>query len=276
MSKLIIEKALQQAIATNNLHKVALTGGNEDLFTRPMVNYIPSCYEQVRTYRPPIFGGWRNIDLVKFHSTPVEVKPIIRNVKDSNIDWALEAKHYTPHQRISDLESYKQWSVGGCVKDILKLVDCRFEKFYILQLQTHITQIILLPGSTYQDLKDIFRFFPIYLNYNDIVGANNNLIRIVAENRITELEDYSRDRLDRNLLCGHIPQTIYDPIAHIDVTIHYFISGPFEHSDLFPRLTVPNGVKRLDPNIPLEDQVGGPGQTPTWDIDVSIESDPDE
>jgi len=257
MSKVMIEAALVNAIATHGLHNVALMGGNENAFTIPMSHHIPFCFSQVGVPNP--FGGGEIIDNITYTNATRHV-----------VDWALEAKHFTPHQ-MAGLLTYKHWSVGGCIKDICKLIDCHFDTFYIVQLQTHVTQFNLIGGAIYPQLLNIFPLFG-NLSQHTVVAANTNITRIIAQNRIHELEVYSRHRLDSNLICNHIPQHIVTPIANIDVTIHYLISGPFFFHDIYPRLAAV-----LDPARAFEDQVGGkPGQIATWDIDVSIASDPAE
>ncbi len=280
MSKLIIEQALKQAIAANNLHQIALTGGNENLFTRPMVNFIPNCYAQVRTYRPPAFGGYRGIDLVKFHYEQPRERPVIQEANTPDIDWALEAKHFTPYQK-KELNrfnprrylGYLEYSLSGPIEDALKLVDCGFEKFYILQLQTYITGFNLLT-CTYTQLVKKYPLFHKYLRATKEASARTKINDIVTQNWIVELERYSRQLLDTNLICGHIPKTISTVEANVDVTLHYLISGPFYYKDLYPRLINKTNKFPLDPTKPFEKQVGLKNPIPAWDIDISIASNP--
>lgn len=255
MTKLIIGQALTNAIGANGLHHIALNGGSENAFSIPMVNYIPFCFPQVQVPNP--HGGSENIDNITYI-----------NAARQNVEWALEAKHFTPHQ-MGTLIGYQHWSVGGCIIDILKLIDCGFQKFYIVQLQTEVTQFSLLAGTTYNQLCNQYQAFPKYISKLNVAAANKNIHRVVAQNRIQELEIYSRQRLDSNLICDHLPLTITSPIAIVDVTLHYLVSGPFYYTNLYPRLAA-----LLNPALPFEGQVGERGQVPTWDVDVSIASNP--
>ena len=254
MTKVLIEDALKRAINLGNLFVQGLGGGTEDRFTKPMGGFILHCFPQVTVLNP--FGGEEIIDNITYIAADMQM-----------VDWALEAKHYTPHQAIT-LQTYLRNSVGGCIKDILKLIDCRFQKFYIVQLQTHVTQFNLIAGATYEQLYHVFPAFSKYISNLNAIEANNNLQRAVNQYRIPELEVYSRQRLDTNLICGHLPFNVTTLIANINVTIHYLISGPFIYTNLHPRLA---GI--LNPALPFESQVGGGGLVPTWNVDVSIESD---
>ena len=253
----MIEQAIHHAINIGNLHIQGLGGGTEDRFTKPMGGFILHCFPQVTVPNP--FGGEEIIDNITYLAPGMQ-----------EVDWALEAKHYTPHQGVT-LQAYLRYSVGGCIKDILKLIDCGFQKFYIVQLQTHITQFHLLGTATYEQLYNVFPAFRKYISNIDTTDANINIQRAVNQNRIHELEVYSRQRPDAHLICGHLPFNVTTLIANINVTLHYLISGPFFYTNLYPRLAAV-----LNPALPFEGQVGGGGLMPTWDLDVSIASGPNE
>jgi len=270
MTKILIENALRHVILANNLHDLTLRNGRvhqrENQFTIPMAPLGPNCWEQVTIYT--LFGDRKIIDLVCFaNPIPNGRKPVIRDARNPNIICALEAKHYSPHQS-GTLLTYLRYSVGGCIKDILKLVDCGFAKFYILQIQTHVTNYKLLGGATFGQMLLVFPFLQYYVGATPAAAAAN-MNQIIAQNRIVELERYSRQHLDRNLRIGNISQLVISTIASVDLTIHYLISGPFYYTNLYPRLAAV-----LDPALPFEGQVGGGGLIPTWDVDVLIASDP--
>jgi hypothetical protein len=254
MTKIIIEQTLRQAITAGNLHFHAIQGGNENKFTQAMGAFVLNLFPQVQVPNP--FGGNEVIDLIEYNNPEEEFNEV-----------AIEAKHYTPHQNAT-LPNYLNYSLSGPIKDVLKLVDCGFEKFYILQLQTHITGFNLLGGASYAQLKKVFPLFG-YLSLINVAEANANIHRIIMQNRIEELEDLSRQKLDLYLFCDHLPTTIHTTIADIDVIVHYLISGPFYRRDLLPRIQ-----DQLGPDGPYERKVGGPGQIPAMDIDISIVTTP--
>lgn len=268
MSKKIIEQALIKAINKNNQHEVSLHGGKELAFTTNMAGNIVACYDEVGI---PNHGGNERVDLVKYS-----------NSSRRQIKWALEAKHFTPHQK-KELNrfnprrylGYLEYSLSGPIEDTLKLVDCGFEKFYILQLQTHITGFNLLT-YTYLQLVSKYPLFRKYLHATSETSARTNINLIITQNRIVELEKYSRKLLDANLICGHIPKTISTVEADVDVTLHYLINGPFYYKDLYSRLIDRKNRFSLDPTVPFEKQVGLKNPIPAWDIDVWIESGPEE
>jgi len=121
-----------------------------------------------------------------------------------------------------------------------------------------------------------YPLFRKYLHKTNEVSARANINLITVQNRIFELEQYSRQLLDANLICGHIPRTIRTVEAKVDVTIHYLINGPFKYKELYPRLIDTTNPFTLDPTIPFEKQVGLGNPISAWDIDVSIASDPGE
>jgi hypothetical protein len=248
MSKLIIEQALQHAIAVNNLHLTTLQGGNVNLFIVTLARQIPYCHSRVLF--PNMFG--RNVRIHNITYT---------NNQYTNVDWAQQANHFSPHQYVN-LQTYLNYSLQDPLLNVLKLADCGFAKFYILQLQSHITGFRLYPGATYSQLHGANAFFN-YLG-NTMSAATANINRIIAQNRIQELEINSRNLLDSNLIYGQSNNTMMGPFADIDVSIHYLISGPFNSASLKAQLGL---------NGPYEDLVDGQ-QTTIWDLDVSIESDP--
>lgn len=109
MSKLIIEQALQKAIQANNQHEVSLQGGEELAFTTNMSDCISACYDEVGI---PNHGGNERVDLVKYS-----------NSSRRQIKWALEAKHFTPHQKKKlnrlnpkGYSGYLEYSLSGFVE----------------------------------------------------------------------------------------------------------------------------------------------------------------
>ena len=163
MTKILIEKALRQIITKHKMHKATLGNGNtderENKFTRFMASDLDHCWPQVKTKFSK--ENYKNIDLVKF----LPAAPIIR--KPSNIigsaphvAWGLEAKHYDPYQD-PELTVYLNKSLYGPITDLLKLIDCRFKKCYILQLQTEIIDIKIPKSSNEARVANAFPF----LNY---------------------------------------------------------------------------------------------------------------
>jgi len=272
MSKLIIEEALKKAIDENNLYKTALKGGNEVQFTTKMSSYVIACFYEVGV---PNHAKNEIIDLVKFKD---RTRKIIR--------WAVEAKHYTPFQRGKlrinapnnprGVIGYLEYSLNGPISDILKLIDCGFKEFYIIQLQTQILPFTLKSGKSYQQLLTEFPLFG-YISKkskNNEVNARNKINKVINQNWIGELETYSRQVLDENLIYNNVSQVVTSSVADIDVLIHYLISGPFEYKELYPRLLNSANAHPLDPVKPFENQVGLKSPIKTWQIDVSIASDP--
>ena len=168
----------------------------------------------------------------------------------------------------SSLPSYLDYSLGGPIKDLLKLIDCGFNKMFILQLQTEIVDFAIHLPFTYANLVHDFPFF----NWLGIKqpAARANIARIAAQHRITALETESRLKLDTNLIYGNIAGLITDPIADIKVKIHYLISGPFYRTALVPRL-IDQGY---DPDHrSCEEQAVEEGRVLT--TDVQIDSEPE-
>jgi len=251
MTKILIENALRQVIVNKNMHEIALRDGHvhqrENKFTGPMAPLLPNCWAQVKTTYP--FGRYKNIDLVSF-LVPVTNGEKPKNISGSspNIKWALEAKHYSPHQNAT-LQTFLNYSLYGPVSDLFKLIDCGFKKNYILQLQTEITDFTIHPYSSYITLMNTFPFFSIYLGVTEPT-ARANIATIVAQNRLQELEQFSRNALDQNLIYNNMSSDVRDKVADVKVTIHYLISGPFDRVSLVRRLN----RQGYNPSCPYRDQ----------------------
>lgn len=226
MAKTIIENAITSTIPSMDIEKRILGlvhGIRKDEYTDVISSGITNSDVRVSTQ---YISGLANrvIDLIKYKSS--KISPLVKNdnneIDSSIVDWALEVKHYTPHQ-----SSYKSYSVGDCVKDVLKLADCGFQKYYILQIQTYITQFSL-KACKYADFVKKYPIFE-YLHKTDEAKAQKNISKITPFKRM-HMEMNSRNILDRNLIKGEIViPTIKSSIADIDVKVIYLISGPFNY-----------------------------------------------
>ncbi len=255
MSKILIEQALRRGIEVNELHRVTLMNGitrqRENSFTNAMVPYITYLFSQVRVYNNKL------IDLVKIE---LSKKKKITKEMLHQVEWALEAKHYSPHQA-----NYIPLSLEGPTKDVLKLTDCGFSKFYILQLQTEVVDFTINTGSTYAQFLVEFPFMK-YLSKATKAQAIANIANVgVAPNsRIDALIAASRIRLDANLIYNNIEKVVEGINGKVKVKIHYLISGPFNSEDIRNRLYAA-GYNNVQP---LYDQYNA-----MPDINVSIQSD---
>jgi hypothetical protein len=271
MSKTTIEIALVNAITHGGLHGSIISAvvghPRKNLLVIPMASFLPDCLSKASVYYP--FGGTKIIDLVSFmHPIAIGIRPVNIDASGLDINWGLEARHFSPHQGAL-LRTYIKDSLTGPIRDLLKLIDCRFNKMYILQLQTEIVDFTIHPPFTYTDLLHDFSFFN-WLGMTE-PDARANIATIAAQHRITALETESRLKLDSNLIYGNVPGLVADPIADIRVKIHYLISGPFDRATLVTML-VAQGYDPLHRSC--EEQAIEEGRVLT--TDVQIESDPEE
>jgi hypothetical protein len=270
MSKKLIEKALKQAITDENLHELTLHLGSvyqrENKFTSPMALLLPNCYAQAETQN--LYNQNTIIDLVSFVKPAKISNNLIPDATKKGINWALEAKHYCPHQS-PGFQSYLNYSLGGALLDLLKLTDCGFNKFYSLQIQTEVTNFTINHPYGYSDLMAAFPFFKPYLG-GSVSIARENIARIAAQNRMKELEVFSRAILDKKLICNSMSTTVKDAVAEVDVTIHYLISGPFDRATIVAKMT----EQRYKPDQSYE--VQAKAKNKVMELDVRIESDPEE
>jgi hypothetical protein len=260
MSKNIIESALRVAIIDNLLHLNTLLHGKtrqrENSFTNNMAPLIPHCWAQVP----------RNNELIDLVKINVASKCRITNELLGEVDWALEAKHYDPHQN-AGLNTFLNYSLSGPIKDLLKLSDCGFSTIYILQLQTEVVDFAINQDYSYAQFIQEFPFMG-YLSKTEELEARANITRIGAppNYRMDALVAESRIKLDANLKYGNMVDTIIRPIGNVIIKIHYLISGPFNSEEIRNRLYA-DGYNN---NQPLEDQYKA-----RPNINVSIESDLD-
>jgi hypothetical protein len=223
MAKILIEAALVEAITNSNLHAVTLCNGlnsqRENAFTGAMAPLIP-CWPQVNTYNNYI------IDLVKID---IEAQPpIITKGLLPQVEWALEAKHYSPHQ-----PNYIENSLAGPMNDLLKLTQCRFNRFYILQLQTEVVDFTINMDSNYAAFTLEFPFMNYLSNATEAQArANIGNVGLSPNSRIDELIANSRLILDQNLVYDNMQDTVEGDTGSVKVKIHYLISGPFESNEI--------------------------------------------
>lgn len=271
MSKRLIEAALVSAIAHGGIHRTILSAvvghPRKNLFIIPMAPLLPNCSSRVHVSYP--FGGAKVIDLISFLYPDANGNQSVNiDASGRDINWGLEARHFSPHQAAS-LRTYHKDSLTGPICDLLKLIDCGFKKMYIVQLQTEVVDFTIHPPFTYAQLLKDFPFVN-WLGKTE-PAARSNILRIAAQHRITALEAESRHKLDSNLIYGNVPGLVTDPIADIEVKIHYLISGPFYRTALVPRLE----VQGYDPGLhSCEEQAVGEGRVLT--ANVQIESDPNQ
>lgn len=270
MSKRLIETALVSAIAHGGIHRTILSAvvghPRKNLFIIPMAPLLPNCLSRVHVSYP--FGGTRVIDLISFlYPGANGNQPVNIDASGRDVNWGLEARHFSPHQAAS-LSTYIKDSLTGPICDLLKLIDCGFKKMYIVQIQTEVVDFTIHPPFAYAQLLPDFPFVN-WLGKTE-TAARANILRIAAQHRITALEAESRLKLDSNLIYGNSPSLVADPIADIKVKIHYLISGPFDRTALVPRL-IDQGY---DPDHhSCEEQAVEEGRVLT--TDVRIVSDPE-
>ena len=121
--------------------------------------------------------GQEYIDLVNINSTSIDFKI-------GDIEWALEAKTFSPHQNSNNQNLFYRNSVRGLKSDLVKLNKYHFKKKYLL--------LYLFEISNFEGNYDILNtYFPIlgtYLGKNK-VECRQNIENVKKNNLISYLKE---------------------------------------------------------------------------------------
>jgi hypothetical protein len=221
MTKKIISLAIEDSLLSKKLFILTLKSyqfdkrlPREDRMTLEISNNLA---RHLRDFNLPQYfirdnnNLIRYIDFVQFRVNSISFQP-------NEIEWGLEAKHYSPHQDIGNLNSYLQNSINGINEDIQKLINCGIQNKYILALQTQILDVHT------NDLLTLIDNFP-FIKYlgNTIASINSNINVVTNQNRIFELRNFLMQNVDTNLKYGFADHNIKMNDSEISVRINYFI-----------------------------------------------------
>ncbi len=160
-------------------------------------------------------------------------RPDIISTDYHSVNWALQAKHYSPNQSPAKLPGWLRMSIAGPINDTAILCkELNLSKFQILQLQTEISGIIPTPllDATYKEVSKYYGMVGYWLG-NKIKSYERNTARVIAQKRIPWLVLCSAIILDRKCIYGFNIRTIpffngKSKIADIQVKIHFIVSEP--------------------------------------------------
>jgi hypothetical protein len=224
MIRKTIHNAVQDSLISKKLFIISLKSykldkkmPREDRFSIEIANNLPLHFR--KNNLPQYFikdnsNISRYIDFVQFKDTSV-------SFSEKEIQWALEAKHYSPHQNINRLEEYINQSLEGILSDIGKLNNCRITNKYILSIQTQIVKII----SSDRELPHIIYLFPFigtYLGQN-MATIQSNIDIVKHENRINNFKKVLRKVVDNKLIYDFCDNLLVIGKSTIQVRVNYFV-----------------------------------------------------
>ncbi|MFN8366933.1 MAG: hypothetical protein U0Y96_06785 [Candidatus Kapaibacterium sp.] len=223
-NKKIISTAINASLESKKLFILTLKSAKsgkriprEDRMTLEISSNLP---KDLRDYNLPQYcitdnqNKKRYIDLVQFRSDSI-------SFQCNEIEWGLEAKHYSPHQNISNLNHYIRNSIRGITSDIDKLTNCGIENKYLVALQTEVKSVQLNDN----DINTVFQHFPFIRTYigDTKQEITNNIVNVSQEDRINNLKESLTEQIDNDLIYDSASKTITLKDSSINVRIHYFV-----------------------------------------------------
>lgn len=221
-TKYLIQSAIQDSLISKKLFILTMKGyrcdrklPREDRITLAICGKLSDCLEInniPQYYMKDYKGTTRYIDFVQFEKNS-------QIYSDSEIDWGLEAKHYSPHQDMNNDDKYLQNSLAGVTSDIQKLKDCEIKNRFLLLIQSQIINI----DYGKENLQDVISAFP-FIKYlgDDKAKIKANIDNARLTKRISKLENEIR-KMDSDLINDRGDFQLLLNTAKIDVRINYIL-----------------------------------------------------
>lgn len=220
-----IQSALAESLNSKKLFILTLKGYSidkkiprEDRFTFAISSNICKYLELNNLVQYCILDKDRKtkyIDIVQFIDNS-------QSFSELEIDWALEAKHYSPH--LNKVDDYINNSLGGIKEDIQKLINCNIKNRFLLLIQTQILSINL----NNENITKIIEIFP-FIKYlgNNIDEINTNIEQTNSSIKTENLVEKVKKCYDKDLIFELRVHKLTYNTAEIEVGIFYIL---FKHN----------------------------------------------